>query len=1050
MNIVLINTSDIRGGAAKAAYRLHEGLRQIAENSSMVVKEKSSQDDAVLQVGSYPSPVESPDSYYFSLIQQQYINAHRTDISNTIFSFPYPGHDLSHLQVVQDADIINLHWVAYFQSPTTLVRLFSPGKPVVWTLHDQWPFSGGCHYAAGCEKYRTDCSPCPQLAEDPFDLPAAILNDKLEVFRNANLTIVSPSKWLASCAKESALFRHFRVEVIPNSLDTDVFCPVPKPEAKAALGIPPDSITLLFGAESGSEKRKGFHKLMAAMRHCLAQDDFRKLAAERRITLLCFGHPSEEINTLGLPVVSLGYLDRDEDIRTTYSAADIFVLPSLEDNLPNTLLEAMSCGTPVIGFDTGGIPDVVENGVTGMVVSRGSENLLGEAILRILGNSELLATMAENARGKAVKDFGLSVQATRYLSLYSELCQKRPASRADKDAVDKRTLLPCADRTVGTHFGDIYDRVLFKSLKETVPALRTELQASEADRAARLEAIHLYQQQLQDSQHQLEMIRGQIDEVQHQLQVSEADRAARLEVIHNLDRQVRFLSDQDTIVTSAIVTFLRKFGLYNFYFRHQTFWGRIYRMLRRCFVTTRDTSVKSSPSTDVGVPAEGVQSAINSPLVEAFVAARSMEGSMDERALLDFYRYGSKLRHVVCIQPSARSVQAIYMLSQAGTKVTCIDCQKVYGEFQSPGIVFVKANLAEWMVEKGQTTLTDIDGLILDCGVERENLLLLKGRLWPETRIFVTGPTSNHHLFRSLWGDPHHFRHEGIVYETPPQDWVDPAWKDRQYYYQPEWPRKARRIDISSKLPSGRPWPRISIITVTLNQGAYLEETLRSVLYQGYPNLEYIVIDGGSTDNTLALLERYKNELTHCISEKDKGQSDALNKGFRLATGDILAWLNSDDCYPPGILWRVAMAFDAYGSDMVAGGCALFQEDVKNIFRTHHNAMPLGKVVPLPLDRLLDVDGSWQKGDFFYQPEVFWTRTIWERSGGRLAENLFYSMDYELWLRMAENGASIVHVPDVLALFRFHETQKTSGNDLPFLPELHRVNAEFQRKLKNR
>jgi glycosyltransferase involved in cell wall biosynthesis len=229
-----------------------------------------------------------------------------------------------------------------------------------------------------------------------------------------------------------------------------------------------------------------------------------------------------------------------------------------------------------------------------------------------------------------------------------------------------------------------------------------------------------------------------------------------------------------------------------------------------------------------------------------------------------------------------------------------------------------------------------------------------------------------------------------------------------------------------------------------------LEETLRSVLYQGYPNLEYIVIDGGSTDNTLALLERYKNELTHCISEKDKGQSDALNKGFRLATGDILAWLNSDDCYPPGILWRVAMAFDAYGSDMVAGGCALFQEDVKNIFRTHHNAMPLGKVVPLPLDRLLDVDGSWQKGDFFYQPEVFWTRTIWERSGGRLAENLFYSMDYELWLRMAENGASIVHVPDVLALFRFHETQKTSGNDLPFLPELHRVNAEFQRKLKNR
>ena len=161
-----------------------------------------------------------------------------------------------------------------------------------------------------------------------------------------------------------------------------------------------------------------------------------------------------------------------------------------------------------------------------------------------------------------------------------------------------------------------------------------------------------------------------------------------------------------------------------------------------------------------------------------------------------------------------------------------------------------------------------------------------------------------------------------------------------------------------------------------------------------------------------------------------------------------MTWLNSDDRYYPETLLRVAQAFDTYDTDLIAGGCALTKGSKKHPFRTHHNVMPFGQVVPLPLDRLLDIDGSWQKGDFFYQPEVFWSRDIWSRSGARLDEKLFYSMDYELWVRMALHGARIVHIPDTLVCFRFHENQKTNGVDLPFLPELRQVNAEFKRKLK--
>ncbi len=236
-------------------------------------------------------------------------------------------------------------------------------------------------------------------------------------------------------------------------------------------------------------------------------------------------------------------------------------------------------------------------------------------------------------------------------------------------------------------------------------------------------------------------------------------------------------------------------------------------------------------------------------------------------------------------------------------------------------------------------------------------------------------------------------------------------------------------------------WPKISVITVSFNQAAYLEETLRSVLEQNYPNLEYIVVDGGSTDGSVEIIKKYGDRLAWWVSEKDNGQSHALNKGFAKSTGSILTWLNSDDRLAPGSLYTVAQQFLLHAPDLVAGRCARVADRAPQPHHIHRNVLTFGCPQTLPLPELLDLDNCWLKGWFFHQPEVFFDRKIFDRIGGTLREDLYYSMDYDLWVRMAKAGARILPLPEILAIFREHARQKTSGADVPYLPELRAVNA---------
>jgi glycosyltransferase involved in cell wall biosynthesis len=313
-------------------------------------------------------------------------------------------------------DVVNLHWVAGMVDYTAFFPQMTRATPVVWTLHDMNAFTGGCHYDHHCGRFAGSCGACPQLGSNQEgDLSRAVWERKKQAIMAAQagrLRIVTPSRWLAEEARKSSLLSQVRVDVIPYGLDLDVFTPRDKAYSRDLLGIPQDARVVLFLADVVDNRRKGFSFLLEALPHCVKSVD--------NLLLISLGQKPPQVDGR-MPWLHLGSIHDDRLLSAVYSAADLFVLPSFQDNLANTVLEAMACGVPVVSFNAGGTPDMVRPGLTGQLVPAFDVPALGNTIVEMLNAHEARQKMSVHCRRVALEEYSLELQAWRYADLYKSL-----------------------------------------------------------------------------------------------------------------------------------------------------------------------------------------------------------------------------------------------------------------------------------------------------------------------------------------------------------------------------------------------------------------------------------------------------------------------------------------------------------------------------------------------------------------------------------------------------------------------------------------------------
>lgn len=411
MKILLLNTNDMSGGAAIAAYRLLKGLQQNSVQAQMLVESKKSDDYSVIgpqtkwqKAFAKLRPIL--DNIPVSLYKQR---------KKIIFSpAVLPENILKKIKEI-NPDIVHLHWIALgFIKIESLAKI---NKPIIWTLHDMWAFTGGCHYDEECEKYKKNCGYCPILCSNKKnDLSYKIWKRKEKFWKNLDLTVVTPSSWLGECAKKSSLFYKTRVEAIPNGIDLNRFKPIDKNIARDILCLPKDKKLILFGAISAlSDKRKGFPLLSEALKNISSKEN-------KDIELVIFGSskPKDE-EDLGFETHYLGHLNDEISLAIVYSAADVMIIPSIQDNLPNTIMESISCGTPVVAFNIGGIPDMIEHQKNGYLAKSFDTGDLANGIKWVLGDKVRWKKLCQHAREKAEKEFNIVEVAKKYIDLYENV-----------------------------------------------------------------------------------------------------------------------------------------------------------------------------------------------------------------------------------------------------------------------------------------------------------------------------------------------------------------------------------------------------------------------------------------------------------------------------------------------------------------------------------------------------------------------------------------------------------------------------------------------------
>jgi glycosyltransferase involved in cell wall biosynthesis len=419
MKVVHLSTLDSGNGAVNAANQLHRSLHRLGVDSTMFVAERHSMitDPRVLLF----NPSMDLHRRLLRRLRRKQITRslarYRTSRPQGSGAFsddrsPY-GADL--LAQLPPCDVINIHAMFNFIDYQTFFTTVPQHTPVVRTLHDMNFFTGGCHYARDCDKFTASCGTCPQLgSHQEVDLSRHIWQRKQAALQSVApgcLHVVTPSHWLANEAQRSPLLRHFPITTIPYGVDTESFCPRERGIAREILGIPPDAQVVLFVASPLARPEKGFALLVQALEGLAHLPDLLLLIVGN-------GQPPVEVKVSHL---QLGYIGNKRLLSLVYSATDVFAIPSLQDNQPQTVLEALACGTPVVGFAVGGIPDMVRPGVTGLLAPPQDVVALRSAIRELLHEPASRAALAANCRRVAVEEYNLELSAQRYRDLYQTI-----------------------------------------------------------------------------------------------------------------------------------------------------------------------------------------------------------------------------------------------------------------------------------------------------------------------------------------------------------------------------------------------------------------------------------------------------------------------------------------------------------------------------------------------------------------------------------------------------------------------------------------------------
>ena len=416
MRVLIVNTSERTGGAAVAAHRLMDALNNHGVKAKMLVRDVTYGGLSVV-----PLP-HSPLLKWHFLWERLVIffklhfsrkNLFKIDIANS-------GTDITRLPEFKEADVIHLHWINQgMLSLQGIRKILKSGKPVVWTMHDLWPATSICHLTLGCQQFTTGCTRCIYLPDHdrPTPFVTKIWQRKAAMLSQGTMAFVACSRWLEGEARKSALLRGHQMESIPNPIDTHVFCPDSSTEARQQLGLPDDKLLLLFVCQRINDAYKGMDYLIEACRK-LAQK--QPELSQRLGVVLLGGHAEEVSEQLPFTTYPLGYVTDEARIVSVYRACNVFVLPSLSENLPNTIMEAMACGVPCVGFRVGGIPEMIDHRKNGYVADFKNSDDLARGISWILTEADY-DMLTHDAVRKVVHSYSQTSVSLRYIEVYQHV-----------------------------------------------------------------------------------------------------------------------------------------------------------------------------------------------------------------------------------------------------------------------------------------------------------------------------------------------------------------------------------------------------------------------------------------------------------------------------------------------------------------------------------------------------------------------------------------------------------------------------------------------------